>query len=134
MTLYQNGRGCIRSAKSRPLYKELHMHQPDETRFDLTGPPGAVCVTFDVRNDENCQISLDFTDQDIQKIAHMGTFGLRKISLTGINGSAALSSDCATIKFAYGNGRDEFGTVYYNYRRLVTLLNEAIEEMEDSID
>lgn len=89
-------------------------------------------VNFDLRDQENCFIGLSFSEDDVLAIINMQYLRQNKINIAGIEGMASLGgekSDDADICFFYKNGTNEAGTVFYPYKKLTAMLNQAFSEL-----
>lgn len=105
----------------------------NETSWAVRKDPLGVDVTFDVREQENCLISLFFTKEDIETLMLLDTFGKYRADLEGIKGNVTRSRgdiDKNNLTFTYSNGGvDYFGTVCYNHRKVKDIMTAAIEEI-----
>ncbi|MEZ8495237.1 hypothetical protein BCU97_18285 [Vibrio splendidus] len=106
----------------------------DKTKWVVTEEPLGVRVNFDLTSDESCFIELFFTKEDVEQLMHMDTFGNYGLELEGIRGSVSRKCgdiDKNNLAFAYRNGGsgNDYGTVYYNHRKLKEIMTNAIEEI-----
>ena len=105
----------------------------DKTTYRISDEEQEVHVSFDVRDQENCCIELSFSKADVLNIINMDAFKRKKIDVAGIEGVACLGSgtgDERQISFNYRNcSVVNSGTVYYSYRKLCALLNDAFTEL-----
>ena len=105
----------------------------DETTYRISHDDQEVHVNFDLRDQENCFIQLSFSKKDVLNIINMGLLHKCKIDVAGIEGVACLESGIADerqICFSYRNrSKVESGTVFYSYKKLSDLLNEAFAKL-----
>lgn len=103
----------------------------DETTYEILEEK--IMVTFDVRNEASCYITLEFTKDDALNIINMNTFGKEKLEVEGIEGFAVLSRrgrEERNIAFSYKkHSVNDIGNFSYSYDKIVTLLEKAFTQL-----
>ena len=103
----------------------------DHTKYRVNHSERTVSVHFDVRDQENCCIELDFTEDDLLTVINMVALGKAKVELGGISGFASLpdyTPGQGNVCFSYAS-RGGYGFVHYPYSRVCELFEFAFGEL-----